>query len=90
MHVAQAAQTHGDSLSGCSDLQGVEHSVLVAEVQTLQKHKAWADEKINQLIKRVRDAEGPQRLLKEEVQQLRLVRQLILYYYIYIDVSRVA
>ena len=79
MHVAQAAQTHGDSLSGCSDLRGVEHSVLVAEVQTLQKHKAWADEKINQLIKRVRDAEGPQRLLKEEVQQLRLVRQLILY-----------
>lgn len=46
---------------------------LVAEVQSLRKHKEWADTKINLLIKRVRDAEGPQRLLTDEVQQLRLV-----------------
>lgn len=47
----------------------------MSEVQTLRKHKEWADKKIDQLIRRVREAEGPQRLLKEEVQQLRLVRQ---------------
>ena len=47
---------------------------LVAEVRALRKHKDWADKKIDLLIKRVRDAEGPQRLLKEEVRQLRLVR----------------
>ena len=46
---------------------------LMAEVQSLRKHKEWADKKIDQLIKRVRDSEGPQRLLTEEVQQLRLV-----------------
>ena len=46
---------------------------LVAEVQSLRKHKEWADKKIDQLIKRVRESEGPQRLLTEEVQQLRLV-----------------
>lgn len=51
-----------------------ENLALVAEVQSLRTHKEWADKKIDQLIKRVRDAEGPQRLLKEEVQQLRLVR----------------
>ena len=49
---------------------------LVAEVQNLRKHKEWADTKIALLIKRVRDAEGPQRLLTDEVQQLRLVSSL--------------
>ena len=51
----------------------MEHSALEMELQSLRKHKEWADQKIDQLIRRVREAEGPQRLLKEEVQQLRLV-----------------
>ena len=56
----------------------MEHSALEMELQSLRKHKEWADQKIDQLIRRVREAEGPQRLLKQEVQQLRLVSYLIL------------
>lgn len=52
----------------------VSPSILTAEVQALRKHKEWADKKIDFLIRRVKEAEGPHRSLKEEVRQLRLVR----------------
>ena len=70
----EASSRRGIEVPALSVEQGNnESSELIAEVHSLRKHKEWADTKIALLIKRVRDAEGPQRLLTDEVQQLRLV-----------------
>jgi len=60
-----------------SGRQSKESSALAGEIQGLRKHKEWADQKIDHLIRRVREAEGPHRLLKEEVQQLRLEKDSV-------------
>ena len=65
-----------EDTSECEFVWDVSPSVLTAEVQALRKHKDWADKKIDLLIRRVREAEGPQRSLKEEVRQLRQVSSL--------------
>ena len=62
-----------DELADGDPLWDATPAVLMVEVQSLRKHKDWADKKIDLLIRRVREAEGPQRALKEEVRQLRLV-----------------
>ena len=62
----------GPSMTG-DDARSSQGPLVLSELQSLRDHKLWADKKIDQLIKRVRDSEGPQRLLTEEVQQLRLV-----------------
>ena len=69
----EVSQTSSKKVDATEPSNGQDSLALVAEVQSLRKHKDWADKKIDQLIRRVRDSEGPQRLLKEEVQQLRLV-----------------
>ncbi len=45
-----------------------EREEMVETVEVLEKHKDWADKKIGQLIKRVTEAERPQ---KDEAYRLR-------------------
>lgn len=71
--VASSCNSNGELAAPLNGLKPSESSDLLVEVQSLRKHKEWADRKIDLLIKRVRDAEGPQKLLTDEVQQLRLV-----------------
>lgn len=45
-----------------------ERDTMMEAVEVLEKHKDWADKKIGQLIKRVTEAERPQ---KDEAYRLR-------------------
>ena len=62
--------------TGCAtpDSWQKEREEMLETVQILEKHKDWADKKIGQLIKRVTEAERPQKdeayRLRDEVRQI--------------------
>lgn len=64
----QEASPQLTAIGSASDSWQKEREEMAETVEVLEKHKDWADKKIGQLIKRVTEAERPQ---KDEAYRLR-------------------